>query len=65
MEILSKWKKEFEEYAEKQPLEWRERAVRNISLFLIIELISIKYTKAVCVISAQEQYLKLKLGREN
>lgn len=64
MEILSKWKKEFEEYAEKQPLEWRERAVRNISLFLIIQLISIKYTKAVCVISAQE-HLKLKLGREN
>lgn len=42
----------------------RERAVRNISPFLILPLIPVNYTKALYVISAQEQNLKLKVCAE-
>lgn len=41
----------------------REGTVRNISFFLILQLIPINYKKPLYVISALEQYLKLKVGR--
>lgn len=43
----------------------REKAGRNISLFLITQLIPVNYTKALYVINVQEQYLNLKVGRED